>query len=286
MDIRVFPTKQEMGAQAAASGAELIRQALATRGEANVILATGASQFEMIAALVAEPDIDWSRITVFHLDEYVGLSINHPASFRRYLTERFAKQLPTPPRAFHLLDGEDDSHAECRRVGEILQSHPIDVAFVGIGENGHLAFNDPPANFDTEEPFLVVELDDRCRLQQFGEGWFESIDDVPTHALSMSVRQIMKSHAIICTVPDERKAAAVRDSVEGEVTPLVPASILQRHPQMTLYLDEPAALLLSEPVLAASLLNGHMTVHGPHETRHFVDSRAKTRSQQESTHAR
>jgi glucosamine-6-phosphate deaminase len=284
MDISVFPTKQEMGAQAAADGAAFIRAALAERGRANVILATGASQFEMIAQLVAEPDVDWSQVTVFHLDEYVGLPISHPASFRRYLTERFVNQLPVPPRAFHSLNGEGDGAAECRRVGDILRKHPIDVAFVGIGENGHLAFNDPPADFEVEDPFLIVELDEHCRRQQFGEGWFKTFDEVPLRALSMSVRQILKSRAIVCTVPDERKAAAVRASVEGEVTPLVPASILQKHPQMTLYLDEAAASLLSAPTLARPALNGKVAVHGAHTDRpHMIDARTKTRAKPEST---
>lgn len=241
MEVHLFKTKQAMGAQAAADGAALIRRALADRGAANIILATGASQFEMIACLVAEPDIEWSRVTVFHLDEYVGLPFAHPASFRKYLIDRFINQLSGPLRAFHELNGEGDPLAECRRVGEILLDHPIDVAFVGIGENGHLAFNDPPADFVIDEPYIVVELDERCRSQQFGEGWFESLQQVPKQALSMSVKQILKSHAIICTVPDERKAIAVRDSIEGEVSPTVPASILQEHPRVSIYLDQPAA---------------------------------------------
>lgn len=243
MDVHVFNSKQEMGAQAASDGANIIRQALAERGTANVILATGASQFEMIASLVGEADIDWTQVTVFHLDEYVGLPITHPASFRKYLIDRFVNQLPGRLRAFHELNGEGDPWAECRRVGQILCDHPIDVAFVGIGENGHLAFNDPPADFEIDEPYIVVELDERCRLQQFGEGWFESLEQVPKKALSMSVRQILESRAIICTVPDERKAIAVRDTLEGDVTPVVPASILQEHPHVAIYLDQSAARL-------------------------------------------
>jgi glucosamine-6-phosphate deaminase len=247
MNIQIMPDKQQMGKSAAAAGAKLIREALARRGQANIIVATGASQFEMLAALVAEPDINWNRVTGFHLDEYVGLAIDHPASFRGYLWQRFVSRLPLPLRTFHFLDGEAASAAgECRRVGDILRRHPIDVAFVGIGENGHLAFNDPPADFDTEEPYLVVQLDDACRRQQLGEGWFPTFDDVPKQAISMSVRQIMKSAAIICTVPDARKAEAVRNAVEGEVTNQVPASILQRHKQCTLFLDPPAASLLKK----------------------------------------
>lgn len=244
MEVHVFNSKQEMGAQAARDGATIIRRALADRGGANIILATGVSQFDMIACLAAEPDIQWSQVTVFHLDEYVGLPITHPASFRKYLKDRFINQLPCALRAFYELNGEDDPLIECRRVGGILRDHPIDVAFVGIGENGHLAFNDPPADFQIDEPYLVVDLDERCRLQQFGEGWFESLERVPKKALSMSIQQIIKSRAIICTVPDQRKAVAVRDSIEGEVTSLVPASILQKHPQVGVYLDQAAASLL------------------------------------------
>jgi glucosamine-6-phosphate deaminase len=241
MDIVIMPDKRELGKAAAAAGAEHVRAALRERGTANIIVATGASQFEMLEQLVREPDIAWPRVTAFHLDEYVGLPINHPASFRRYLWERFVSRLPLPLKSFHYLDGEGDARAECRRVGEIIRRHPIDVAFVGIGENGHLAFNDPPADFETDEPYIVVELDDACRRQQLGEGWFPTFDDVPHQAISMSVRQIMSSRAIICTVPDQRKAEAVRNAVESAVTPQVPASILQRHESVTLFLDEPAA---------------------------------------------
>jgi glucosamine-6-phosphate deaminase len=244
MDIKIMPDKLAMGKAAAAAGAEQIRRALAARGHANIIVATGASQFEMLAALVKEPGINWNRVTGFHLDEYVGLPIDHPASFRGYLWQRFVSQLPLPLRTFYFLDAESDPQAECRRVGEIIRQHPIDVAFVGIGENGHLAFNDPPADFETEQPYVTVQLDDACRRQQHGEGWFPTFDDVPKQAISMSIRQIMKSGTIICTVPDDRKAEAVRNSVEGKVTPNVPASILQQHKQCMLFLDPPAAKLL------------------------------------------
>ena len=240
MDIRVFTTKHEMGAAAAAHGASILREAIATRGAAQLIVATGASQFEMLASLVKEPDIAWDRITGFHLDEYAGLRITHPASFRSYLWKRFVSQLPLPMQAFHWINGEGDCAAECQRLGDVIQQCSIDVAFVGIGENGHLAFNDPPADFETEVPYLIVELDEGCRRQQLGEGWFDSLDDVPRRAISMSVRQIMKSRAIVCTVPDERKANAVQNSLQGEVSPVVPASILQRHQQVTVFLDQAA----------------------------------------------
>lgn len=245
VEVHISDQKQESGRVAAERGAELIRAALDARGEATIIVATGASQFEMLEALVVQPDIDWSKVTGFHLDEYVGIEISHPASFRRYLKERFVEVLPSALRAFHYLSGEGDAAAECQRVGELIARESVDVAFIGIGENGHIAFNDPPADFETTEAYLVVDLDEACRQQQLGEGWFPSFDDVPKQAISMSVQQIMKSAAIICTVPDERKATAVAGAVQGEVTPAVPASILQQHADCHLYLDAPAASNLS-----------------------------------------
>jgi glucosamine-6-phosphate deaminase len=244
MQVRTFDDKQQLGKQAAADGAVAIRRAIAERGSANIIVATGASQFEMLDALAREPDLAWHRVTGFHLDEYAGMAITHPASFRLYLWQRFVSRLPLPMRAFHFLDGQQDLQSECRRVGGLLKEHPIDVAFVGIGENGHLAFNDPPADLKTEEPYIVVELDDACRRQQFGEGWFPTFDDVPRRAISMSIQQIMKSKAIVCTVPDKRKAEAVRNSLKGPVTPDVPASILQKHANVTVYLDGESSSLL------------------------------------------
>jgi glucosamine-6-phosphate deaminase len=236
--------KVVFGRRAAADGAEQVRQAIRARGQANIIVATGASQFEMLSALVQEKDIDWTRVTAFHLDEYVGLPITHPASFRLYLWQRFVSRLPLPLAAFHYVNAEKDPHGECKRLGAILRNHPVDVAFIGIGENAHIAFNDPPADFDTEEPYLVVQLDEACRKQQMGEGWFPTLRDVPEQAISMSVRQILKSKHIVCTVPDQRKAEAVRNSIKGPVTNKIPASILQRHESLTLYLDTPAASLL------------------------------------------
>ena len=241
MNIVRQPTRQELGPRAAADGAALIRAALAARGRASVIVATGSSQFEMLDALANAPDVRWDRVTLFHLDEYVGLPVTHPASFRLYLWQRFVSKLPVPPAAFHAIDAEGDAAAECARLGALIGTHPVDVAFIGIGENAHVAFNDPPADFDADAPYLTVTLDEACRKQQLGEGWFPTLDSVPTRAISMSVRQIMKSGAIVCTVPDERKADAVRKSVEGPATPDVPASILRRHPRLTLYVDDAAA---------------------------------------------
>ena len=246
MEITITKNKEQLGALAAATGAAKIRAAIKARDEANIIVATGASQFEMLAALAEEPDIDWSRVTGFHLDEYVGISLNHPASFRRYLWQRFVSTLPVPMRAFHFIDAEINPRAECTRVANIIAAHPIDVAFIGIGENAHIAFNDPPADFETPEPYLVVDLDEACRNQQLGEGWFANFKEVPRQAISMSVKQILKSSAIICTVPDERKAAAVQAAVEHPLSVDCPASALQTHADCCLFLDPAAATLLSQ----------------------------------------
>jgi glucosamine-6-phosphate deaminase len=240
----IADSKQEMGRRGAELGADTIRKAIASRGGANIIVATGASQFEMLEALAKQPDVRWDKVTGFHLDEYVGMPITHGASFRKYLWERFVSRLPLPMAGFHYVNAETDPEGECRRLGELIRKHPIDVAFIGIGENGHVAFNDPPADFDTEEPYIVVDLDEACRKQQLGEGWFPTLNDVPTRAISMSVKHIMKSKRIVCTVPDRRKAEAVRNSVQGPVTNQVPASILQKHGDVTLFLDKPAASLL------------------------------------------
>ena len=242
MQIRIFTTKAELGQAAARDAAAIINHAIAERNSAFVIAATGASQFEFLEALMIEP-IDWTKVTFFHLDEYVGLPESHPASFRRYLKERIVSRVH--PRAFYFVDGEaDDIRAECRRVGRIITQQTVDVAFVGIGENGHLAFNDPPADFDTDEPYIVVNLDEACRQQQVGEGWFKSIDEVPAQAISMSIRQILRSREILCIVPDQRKAEAVKASVERNVNPMHPASILQTHERVTLYLDHASSSLL------------------------------------------
>lgn len=249
MKIVACEVKDELGLRSATDGAKLIREAIRDRGQAAIIVATGASQFATLASLIQQPDIDWQSVTGFHLDEYIGMPPTHPASFRKYLKERFVDQVPLA--AFHYvngegLDGKGDVAAECERVGKLISAQPIDVAFVGIGENGHLAFNDPPADFETEQPYLIVDLDEACRRQQHGEGWFDTFDDVPSKAISMSVKQIMKSRHIICSVPDERKAEAVRKTVEGPVTNMAPASILQNHEACTLYLDPPSASLLRD----------------------------------------
>lgn len=243
MKITICKHVQQLGQIAAEDGAKLIRDAIARRGSANVIFATGASQFEMLTGLIVAPGIDWPKVTGFHLDEYIGLPASHPASFRRYLKERLVSRVPM--REFHYIQGDAaDTADECRRLNLLIKNETIDVAFVGIGENGHLAFNDPPADFNVFKPYIVVELDDACRRQQVNEKWFETLDDVPEEAITMSVTQILKAEAIVCSVPGQRKAVAVRNTVEGPQTPDVPASILQRHPNCHLYIDRDSAALL------------------------------------------
>src|SRR6478672_8559101 len=191
MKINIYNTPHELGKAAGIAAAQCIRKAIEEKDSANIILATGISQFETLKQLVAEQDIDWSKVVMFHLDEYIGLPITHPASFRKYLQERFLSQVP-PLKAAYLIDGEGDVEKECNRLSHLIGQYDIDVALVGIGENGHLAFNDPPADFETEQPYIVVALDEKCRKQQMGEGWFKSINDVPKQAISMSIKQIMK----------------------------------------------------------------------------------------------
>ena len=205
--LQIHSNPETMGAAAAAHGAAKIIAAIEKQGYANIIVATGASQFTMLSALAKTPGIDWGKVTMFHLDEYVGLPESHPASFRKYIKERFIAQLPAPLKNAYFVNGSDPDPAKtCEELGKIIAEHPIDVCFIGIGENGHIAFNDPPADFDTENAYLVVDLDEACRKQQLGEGWFPTLDDVPKQAISMSVRQILKSKAIVNTVPDARKA--------------------------------------------------------------------------------
>jgi len=243
MNLKIFHQGIESGKAAATEAAKVLQSCIVEKGGARIIAATGASQFHFLEALTSKPDIDWSKVEMFHLDEYVGLPVTHPASFRKYLLERLIHR--TGIQNFHLLDGERDVAGTCERIGALIVKAPIDVAFVGIGENGHLAFNDPPADFQTEQPYLVVELDEMCRRQQVGEGWFKNIDEVPKQAISMSIRQIMNAKKILCIVPDLRKANAVKNCLEGAVTPDAPASILQWHNDLTVYLDTASASLLN-----------------------------------------
>jgi glucosamine-6-phosphate deaminase len=243
MEIRFFSSSNELGEKAASLAAQTIKEVIQGKQEARMIVATGASQFELLSNLVKHSDIPWDKVTAFHLDEYIGLSATHPASFRKYLRERFFDLVPLGN--YYEINGDSiDPYKECERLGKILNQAPIDLALIGIGENGHIAFNDPPADFSTEEPYCVVKLDKACRLQQVGEGWFTDLDQVPKQAISMSVRQILKAGRIICTVPDTRKSQAVKATVEGPVTPEVPASILQTHPDCWLLLDRYSAVLL------------------------------------------
>ena len=250
MLIKTFQNNSDLGRAAAADAAAVLRDVIARQGKARIIAATGASQFSFLKELTASPKIDWAQVEMFHLDEYVGLPMTHGASFRGYLLERLIK--PARVGKYHLLDGEGDVAEVCRRVGAELNAAPIDVAFVGIGENGHLAFNDPPADFKTEEPYLIVDLDEACRRQQVGEGWFKNLSEVPQRAISMSIRQILKARKILCIVPDQRKAPAVKACLESEISPAAPASILQTHPDVTFYLDEKSSSLLKPETLAGA----------------------------------
>lgn len=248
MEIRVFERKSELSQAAADHAAKTLRRLLAEKDVVRLIAATGASQIEFLERLTSSQDIDWARVEMFHLDEYVGLPITHPASFRKYLMERLIGKAKIGK--YHLLDGESEPERVAAEVGKELKKSPVDLAFVGIGENGHLAFNDPPADFETEEPYIFVTLDEACRKQQVGEGWFATIAEVPARAISMTVRQILKANEIIAVVPDARKARAVAECLEGEINSMHPASILQRHSGTTVYLDRSSAALLSEKTLS------------------------------------
>jgi glucosamine-6-phosphate deaminase len=249
MIIRVFDDDNSLAEWAAAQAAAAIRSAIALRGCARIVAATGASQFAFLEALTATPGVDWKRVELFHLDEYIGLPMNHPASFCKYLQERLICK--TEMTNSHLMEGDANPAELIRLASEAIAQSPIDVAFVGIGENGHLAFNDPPADFQTEAPYIIVQLDEACRRQQVAEGWFVAISDVPDRAISMSIRQILKAKEIVCVVPDARKATAVQACLEGEITPLAPASILRTHPNTTIYLDRSSAGLLTADTLSA-----------------------------------
>ena len=245
MEIFIQDDIAETGILAAKAGADRINQAIDMQGFANIILATGASQFEMLTNLIGNNDVDWSKCTAFHLDEYIGLSSDHPASFVNYLQTRFVNKVPNL-KHFEAINGLGDTETELKRLNAVISKLEIDVAFIGIGENGHLAFNDPPADFETMQPYIKVELDSECRNQQVSEGWFPTIDNVPSHAISMSINEIMRAKFIVCTCPDERKARAVKEAVEGEITNMCPASILRKTTdKVHLYLDKGSASLLS-----------------------------------------
>ena len=241
MKISIYDSKDDLGKHAAAAGGEQIRQEIRAKGRASIILATGASQFEMLNALVAETGIDWKKVTIFHLDEYVGIPETHPASFVKYLKERFSAKVPTLGKFNYIRGDAPDTNAEISRLNRLIEKEQIAVAFIGIGENGHLAFNDPPADLKTGEPYITVELDLACRKQQTGEGWFPTVNDVPKKAISMSIPFILKSRCIICTVPDARKAKAINMALYAKIDPKNPCASLRNHNNCYLMMDRPAA---------------------------------------------
>ncbi len=244
MELKIFDDKLTLAKTASERAASTLKKALAARGHARIIAATGAAQFDFLEALTARRDIDWPNVEMFHLDEYIGISPDHPASFVKFLQDRLVSK--TGMVQNHFLNGKSDAATIAKEEGAALASAPIDIAFVGVGENGHLAFNDPPADFETEEPYLIVNLDEACRNQQVGEGWFKDLSEVPTQALSMSIRQILKADQIIAIVPDTRKAKAVKACFgAGEISPMAPASILRNHSNTEIYLDRNSAALLS-----------------------------------------
>jgi glucosamine-6-phosphate deaminase len=249
MILRVFKNKSLLARAAAFQAAEAIRSAIADRGRARIVAATGTSQLDFLELLTATPGIEWKKVELFHLDEYIGLPADHPASFCRFLQERLISK--TEICMHHLLSGNGDLAETVRNTSAAISISSIDIAFVGIGENGHLAFNDPPADFQTEEPYIIVQLDETCRQQQVGEGWFQNLSEVPTQAISMSIRQVLKSKEIICIVPDDRKAKAIQACFDGEISPLAPSSILQTHHNTTIYLDKNSAGLLGPAALSA-----------------------------------
>ena len=238
MVIHVYKTPEEMGAEAAQLIAQKLNAAIAQKGEARLLLSTGDSQFEMMDALTRMP-VDFSKVTMFHLDEYVALPVTHIASFRKYLQERFVDKVPLKEAVF--VNGEGDVEANIAEITARIKEAPIDVGVIGIGENGHIAFNDPPADFDTEASYKVVNLDERCKRQQVGEGWFATVDDVPKQAISMTVKQIMACESIVSVVPHAVKAEAVKNTLERDVTNLVPATIMKTHPDFCLFLDSESA---------------------------------------------
>jgi glucosamine-6-phosphate deaminase len=266
MLIKVFNDRVALGQAAAEQAAAAIRRAIAQLDHARIIAATAASQLEFLDFLTKAPGIDWSKVEAFHLDEYIGLPASHPGSFRKMLVEQLVQK--TGIANYHLLDGDAADPLEVvQRVGQRLASQPVDIAFLGIGENGHVAFNDPPADFRIEDPYIIVDLDEACRQQQVGEAWFADISQVPKRAISMSVRQILKAREILAVVPGPRKAKAVKACFEGEVGPMAPASILRTHPNVTIYLDRNSASLLGPALQSAlnqnSLSDESQVVVGP-----------------------
>lgn len=246
MKVKVLKNPDELGKKAAEYSAEILNDCIAKKGNARIILSTGASQFDTIKWLV-QMDVDWSKVEMFHLDEYIGLPETHPASFRKYLKERFIEKVNL--KEAHLVNGEGDVKSFIAGLTKELRNEPVDLGLIGIGENAHIAFNDPPADFDTKEAYLIVNLDDKCKMQQVGEGWFKTIDDVPKQAISMSVYQIMQCQKIVSCVPYRVKANAIKMTLENEVTNMIPATILKQHDNVTIFADEDSASLVDKDVL-------------------------------------
>lgn len=238
MQITILEHADEIGLAASRDCEQLIREAISRQGSARIVLSTGASQFEFLKHFVTM-NIEWSKVEMFHLDEYVALPESHPASFRKYLKERFLRHVAVRSATF--VDGDGDLDEVLKRLNEEIAKAPIDLALIGIGQNAHIAFNDPPADFETEAPYKVVQLDERCKAQQVSEGWFASIDDVPKRAITMTVKQIMKSRHIVSVVPHAVKAEAIENTLKSPVDPNVPATILKTHPSWKLYLDKQSA---------------------------------------------
>ena len=238
MEIRICKNSEMLGKSAAKYVAQVLKDCIAEKGSARIVLSTGASQFDTIKALVEEKGIKWECVEMFHLDEYVDLPITHGASFRKYLQERFVDKVGTL-KAVHFVDGTKDCIA---KLTEEIRKEPIDIGLIGIGENAHIAFNDPPADFDTKEAYIIVNLDERCKKQQMGEGWFATIDDVPKQAVSMTTYQFMQCKTIVSCVPYAVKAEAVENTVKAtETTNMIPATLLKTHPDFILYVDEDSA---------------------------------------------
>jgi glucosamine-6-phosphate deaminase len=254
MRLRVLEDRNTLGEAAAAQGAAAIQRAIRERGRARIIGASAASQIEFLERLTATPGIDWKLVELFHLDEYIGIPMSHPASFCKFLQDRLISK--TGMTSYHLLDGEKNPAEVIRATSAAIGVAPIDVAFVGIGENGHLAFNDPPADFEIEDPYIVVNLDEVCRQQQVGEGWFPELQAVPKRAISMSVQQVLKSKEILAIVPGPKKARAIKACFDGPVSPMAPSSILRTHPNATIYLERDSAALLSPGTLTALAASG------------------------------
>lgn len=238
MKVNVFNNSEALGKAAAEYSAKILQKVIAEKGKARLLLSTGSSQFDTLKVLV-KLDIDWSKVEMFHLDEYVGLSDAHPASFRRYLKDRFTSLISLKQAYF--VNGEDDIAKNIQKLTEEIRKEPIDLALIGIGENAHIAFNDPPADFDTLEAYIIVNLDDKCKQQQVGEGWFPTLADVPSQAISMTPFQIVQSKVIVSCVPHKVKSNAIKMMMEREVTNKVPATLLKTHQDITLFLDQESA---------------------------------------------